>query len=315
MAAVFEPPAELGDAAILALVRGHWRSDADRAEHLAVGFGAHHWRVDAGGSAALFATYDRFGQRHTPTSLEAAYRGAIELAERGLEFVLAPVRTRTGAGDRAGGRGSTQLHALGRRHGGGRRAPDRLGDGAREHRRPGAAARRDPPDRRSLAWRPLVQADLGERLAGRVAEPWPSGPYGEPARAAVARSSPTSRSGPPATWTWPRRPTTGSGWRRTGRPHTANQLRTAAGIRFVDWESLKLAPRERDLSALVQAGYGDRVDADQEMVELFDLEWRLSEIDEYARWFAASHTGSADDRIAYGGLLEELARGPWWSIR
>lgn len=62
----------------------------------------------------------------------------------------------------------------------------------------------------------------------------------------------------------------------------------------------------------MQAGYGDRVAADHEMVELFDLEWRLSEIEEYARWFAAPHTGTADDDIAYGGLLAELARGPWW---
>ena len=97
-----------------------------------------------------------------------------------------------------------------------------------------------------------------------------------------------------------------------GETHTANQLRTAEGIRFVDWESLKLAPRERDLSTLVQAGYGDQVRADRAMVELFDLEWRLSEIDAYAAWFAAPHTGTVDDRVAYGGLEGELARDPWW---
>ena len=77
-----------------------------------------------------------------------------------------------------------------------------------------------------------------------------------------------------------------------GETHTRNQLRTPDGIRFVDWESLKLAPRERDLSTLVQAGYGVRVNADPAMVELFDLEWRFSEIDEYAHWFAAPHTGT-----------------------
>ena len=75
---------------------------------------------------------------------------------------------------------------------------------------------------------------------------------------------------------------------------------------------MKLAPRERDLSTLVQAGYGDQVRADRAMVELFDLEWRLSEIDAYAAWFAAPHTGTMDDRVAYGGLEEELARDPWW---
>lgn len=44
------------------------------------------------------------------------------------------------------------------------------------------------------------------------------------------------------------------------------------------------------------------------MVELFALEWRLDEIAQYATWFAAPQTGGADDRIAFGGLLEELER-------
>ncbi len=49
-------------------------------------------------------------------------------------------------------------------------------------------------------------------------------------------------------------------------------------------------------------------DADPEMLELFDLEWRLDEISQYAAWFAAPHTGTADDQIAFEGLLHELER-------
>ena len=45
------------------------------------------------------------------------------------------------------------------------------------------------------------------------------------------------------------------------------------------------------------------------MLELFDLEWRLDEINQYAAWFAAPHTGTADDDIAFGGLLDELRAG------
>jgi spectinomycin phosphotransferase len=44
------------------------------------------------------------------------------------------------------------------------------------------------------------------------------------------------------------------------------------------------------------------------MVELFDLQWRLDEISQYSEWFAAPHTGTRDDDIAIGGLLEELTR-------
>ena len=49
------------------------------------------------------------------------------------------------------------------------------------------------------------------------------------------------------------------------------------------------------------------------MVELFDLEWRLDEISQYAAWFAAPHTGNRDDEIAFGGLRDELTRPePAW---
>ncbi|RNG18060.1 hypothetical protein [Streptomyces botrytidirepellens] len=92
-----------------------------------------------------------------------------------------------------------------------------------------------------------------------------------------------------------------------GEPHHDNQVVDAHGLRLVDWESLALAPRERDYADLLTAGAGDRLDADPAMVELFALDWRLSEIDEYARWFAAPHTGSDDDHTALEGLHEELS--------
>ena len=47
---------------------------------------------------------------------------------------------------------------------------------------------------------------------------------------------------------------------------------------------------------------------DREMVRLFDLEWRLSQIWSYAEWLHGPHTGHADDRTALGGLTEELGR-------
>lgn len=42
------------------------------------------------------------------------------------------------------------------------------------------------------------------------------------------------------------------------------------------------------------------------MLELFTLDWRLSEVAEYARWFAAAHIGTEDDHTALEGLYEEL---------
>ena len=102
-----------------------------------------------------------------------------------------------------------------------------------------------------------------------------------------------------------------------GEPHTRNLLRTPDGDLLVDWESLKLAPRERDLATLL-AGDHPWVDAyawpagsdrpDLAMVELFDLEWRLDEIAQYSAYFAAEHTDDQDSRTALGGLRHELGR-------
>ena len=60
---------------------------------------------------------------------------------------------------------------------------------------------------------------------------------------------------------------------------------------LVDWESLALAPRERDLRPLVGSGFADLVDPDPGCSRCFDLEWRLDEIAQYADWFFSAHTG------------------------
>jgi spectinomycin phosphotransferase len=91
-----------------------------------------------------------------------------------------------------------------------------------------------------------------------------------------------------------------------GEPHSDNQLLTPQNRYLLDWESLKLAPPELDLRVLADAGA--EVDADPEMVELFDLEWRLDEINQYVAWFAGEHHGTEDDRIAFNGLLNEMSR-------
>ena len=308
---MFQPPSNLTDTEVLELVRSGWCQAVDRVEHLAVGFGAHHWRAEQAGVPIWFVTYDRFSDRHTASSLAAAYTGAIELAEGGLQFVLAPALARFGDVllPVAGGALSCTPWVTGQVVGEGplidaATAAQNIADLTTLHT--------FPPPEQIPRWKPVIGPDLGVRLEYLVAEPWETGPYGEPARAVIAQRLTdvhawTDRYLELAAVTVDRR------WVAThGETHTANQLRTADGIRFVDWESLKLAPRERDLSTLVQAGWGDHVRADRAMVELFDLEWRLSEIDAYAVWFAAPHTGSTDDRVAYGGLQGELGRSRWW---
>ena len=130
------------------------------------------------------------------------------------------------------------------------------------------------------------------------------GPHGEAARDAVRdRLDEIARwtadylrlaaSTDPATWV-----------ATHGEPHTRNLLMTDDGTLLVDWESLRLAPRERDLRHLgAWSTLGEPA-----LLEMFDLEWRLDEITQYADWFQASHPGNDSDRVALGGLRHELTR-------
>jgi spectinomycin phosphotransferase len=306
---VREPPPRVLDGDVLAVVRERWLPAADAVQHLPVGFGAWHWQVRAGGEARLFVTLDQVGGHHTATSLEAAYAGAAELQAAGLSFVVPALAGPDGRHTTALGDGS--LSAAEWRDG-------TSGDGS--FRDAAEAARTaalltslhaaDPPAG-IPRWRPVVGPGLSAHLTEQTQAPWDRGPYGEQARAALG-----DRLADVASWVerylalaGGTDPTT---WVAThGEPHTRNQLRTVDGrTLLVDWESLKLAPAERDLRFLVEQGHGSSCGADPSLVEMFDLEWRLDEVAQYAEWFQAPHAGTESDRVALGGLLHELNRPP-----
>jgi spectinomycin phosphotransferase len=292
---VRERPTHVTDAAVLSVVRDRWLPGAEEVEHLPVGFGAWHWQARVAGRPRLFVTLDRLGVHHTAGSLEATYAAAAGLAAQGLEFVLAPLPGEDGrftAGFGADAVSATPWH----------QGTDGTGNSegtaallARLH----AAT---PPEELPR-WHPLVGPDLPEQLGARALAPWDRGPHGETARTAilariddvadwVATYLRLAAASDPADWV----PT-------HGEPHARNQLVTRTGVLLVDWESARLAPRERDLRWL-----DDTRGADPDLVRMFDLEWRLDEVTQYADRFEAPHHGSESDRVALGGLLHELDR-------
>jgi spectinomycin phosphotransferase len=307
---VREPPPGVDDPDVLEAVRQAWPGDIDAVDHLPVGFGAHHWAASHHGRRKLFVTLDQLGARHSAASLEAAYAGAAVLAASGLEFVLA---SRLAANGRftvpfAGGalsctpwRDGTVAAA------GAEIGPALAKDNAAMLARLHAAA--PPPD--VPVWQPVIGPDFATRVTDRLMEPWPTGPHGESARHALTARWPDMHR-------WTNRYCSLAAVARDrhwvvthGEPHIRNQLRTADGVLLVDWESLALAPRERDLRPLVGSGYAGLVGPDEAMLELFDLEWRLDEIAQYAEWFSHPHGGTESDAVAYAGLVEELDRPDW----
>jgi spectinomycin phosphotransferase len=303
---VREAPLDLDEDALLSAIRHHWTPDVDAVEHLPVGFGAHHWRASTGGQPTYFVTLDGLDERHSAASLEAAYAAAAALA-RELDFVLAPAVSGAGRFTAAFGRGALSVTPWVEGT-----TPEHLDLGAtaaaltRLHQ---AAPPVGVPE-----WRTLVTASLAVDLAELSRSRWDSGPYGERARTALR-----GRLDAIAEWTDAYHGLAEVAHRRDwvmthGEPHERNmRIGSARNTHtwFLDWETVKLAPAERDWRTLLERGWAPHPGLDAAMLDLFDLEWRLDEISQYAARFAAPHTGSASDRVAMGALLHELTRAPF----
>jgi spectinomycin phosphotransferase len=306
-AVVLESPDFVSGPEGLEALRAGWAVEVDAVEYLPVGFGAHHWRASCADEPRLFVTLDRVGRRHTAESLEAAYTAAAELAAGGLEFVVPCLPDLEGCrtAPLAGHRLSCVPWLAGKPVG---TSAIKSDDVARQNAEALGRLHAATPPATIASWGPRVGESFGDSVAQLTRTPWRTGPYGEPARRAVVQQLDSIRRWTDAYHELCRRAEDHPQVPTHGEPHTANQLRTGNGIVFVDWESLALAPRERDLGTLVDSGYADPADPDWDMVELFDLEWRLTELAEDPAWLSQPHTGTGSDRTAYADLLTELTR-------
>nr|BFE77338.1 hypothetical protein GCM10020092_106390 [Actinoplanes digitatis] len=73
-----------------------------------------------------------------------------------------------------------------------------------------------------------------------------------------------------------------------GEPHPGNLMRTGSGLVLVDWETVRIAPPERDLW-LVDDDQGDPAAA-----ALFRLRWTLADIAGYAAELRRPHEATED---------------------
>jgi spectinomycin phosphotransferase/16S rRNA (guanine(1405)-N(7))-methyltransferase len=95
-----------------------------------------------------------------------------------------------------------------------------------------------------------------------------------------------------------------------GEPHPGNTMRTAAGWRLIDWDTVLVAPPERDLWLLgaeaapaYEAATG--VAVLPEMLQLYRMRWDLADLAVGVDRFAAPHAGSADDDETWA-ILERI---------
>jgi aminoglycoside phosphotransferase (APT) family kinase protein len=101
-----------------------------------------------------------------------------------------------------------------------------------------------------------------------------------------------------------------------GEPHAANVIDTPAGLRLIDWDTVALAPRERDLW-MMDDGAADPFDAymaatgvevDPAAIELYRLEWTLGDLASFAARLRSDHDDNADTRRALDGFATYLTQ-------
>lgn len=308
-----------------------WGLDADAVEYAPVGFGSYHWHVVAGGER-WFVTVDDLTKRAAPLAddslrrLSAALSTARTLRDAGLEFVIAPVRTRGGSiVQPLDSRYATAVypHVDGERH---EWSPfpsrrdrlavlDRI---AALHTAPASARRHALVDDLSIPRRD----ELAAALDGTIRRPWP-GPFGEQARSLVDRHTGDLMRA------FERYDRLAARVARTaerrdrlvlthGEPHRGNTITTRSGLVLIDWDTTLVAPPERDLWALaaedaqIPADYADRTGTTPEpdVLALYSLRWTLTDVAIFVHQFRRPHDADEDTLVAWQGLnryLQELA--------
>jgi spectinomycin phosphotransferase len=322
-------PGQLSDAALAQALAAGWGITPATMEYRAVGYGSHHWEVTAGRDLRWFVTVDDLAARlrSSADSLDAAYRrlhSALRTAravyDAGALFVVAPVRTADGdvlrrisatpgpvappgsepyaiavypyVDGRSRQFGDTWSEAD-------RRVPLTLI--AAVHTAPADACRSALADDFLLPGGGALSQALDD-LAIR----WDSGPYGEPARQLLAAHAVELGR------LLDRRDQLAAQARRRpermvpthGEPHPGNFIQAGSRWMLVDWDTLLIAPPERDLWFL-DPGDGSIAEAYRQaaghavvpaMLDLYRLTWELSDLASSVARFRRGHADTAEDR-------------------
>jgi spectinomycin phosphotransferase len=306
----------------------HWGFRAAEVAYAPVGFGSHHWIASDAEGPHWFVTADRLDPRgnwrgSTAEQVRDAIKSALhttkDLADNGCEFVVAPLPDRAGHLVREALPGWVLVvlpYLQGwSTPGGAWEDPAELEQIAEILGRLHAV----PPPKSLQRWDFAVPGR--DALLAALADldrPWSSGPYSEPVRLRLAGALDHLYGRLTRYDTLVREiEASNDPWVVThGEPHSANVLRTGDGrMRLIDWDTVRLAPRERDLAMILgeptdvlpayqaEAGpVGPRAVA----VELFRVWWSLAEVATYVELFRQPHVDSQDTSDSWQDLTMYL---------
>jgi spectinomycin phosphotransferase len=320
-------PADFDDSDVVHALAEGWGIVADSAEHLAVGFGSYHWIVTDEGQQRFFVTVDDLGTKawlgdtcdDAFAGLRKAFDTALVLRDKaGLEFVLAPLPASDGESARRVG----QCHSVALFPFVDGEAGD-FSDSTDAQRRAEMVhllVRLHQATPSLPMGQPLELGFAGraglEAAMGGVTQAWNTGPYAEPARSWLAghidhlgrllddfddvvRTVAATQVSPVITH---------------GEPHPGNVLHSSDELLLIDWDTVALAPPERDLwllatdsgeaAALYRDATGHEVNSGA--VSLYRQAWDLADIAVYLDQFRSPHLQTADTEEAWTYLENSI---------
>lgn len=321
---MFAEPAGFDRDELVWALRDGWGVRVSDLRYEPVGFGTHHYRGTDRDGAGWFVNVDELAAKRwlgnddsqVISNLEKALGTAAALREAGLEFVHAPLRLNQGGfvatavdgyavslfnviegTSHPFGEFPTDaerrevLSALGRMHA----TTDGLPAG--------------------LPARDSLEVPQRQELFEALQNKWETGPYAERAKLLLEGGVDVvndlfARYDALVSTVL----STSDVWVVThGEPHAGNVMRPKdGGIKLIDWDTVALAPRERDLWMIEPrddqdwAAYQQTSEADPAAIELYQLWWKLSEICGYVATFQAAHVDDANTRIAWRELQTYL---------
>jgi spectinomycin phosphotransferase len=312
---------------LVGALRDGWGLDVTGVEYVPVGGGTHHWTAVDGAARRHWVNVDDLdgkdwlGQTRDSVfdALRRTHDTARALRDAGLEFISAPVPASTGeAMLRLNDRYSVAVFPFLRGRAG--EFDDRLGPAERDELvdllvrmhaatpKVAGLARVVPP---AFSRRRGLEAALAD-----LDRPWDTGPYGEPARALMVEHADGVRRLIAAF-----DPLAGQVVADTaglvlthGEPHPGNLFRAGGRLYLIDWDTVGLAPPERDLW-MVPDGAQRYAEAsgrpvDEDAIRLYRLRWLLDDIATTVSIFHAPHGQDGDTELSWrwlrGNLTAEL---------
>jgi spectinomycin phosphotransferase len=322
-------PGELETDAVVEALADGWGFDADAIEYAAVGAGSYHWLASDAAGTRRFVTVDDLDQKRwlgetrdaARVALGRAFGTAAALRQAGLEFVVAPIPAN----------GGESLRRIGERHAvalfpfvegeGGRWGPYEPGARAAVVSMLAELHRATPAGSVRTVGLELTGRRVLEAALSDVSETWSGGPLSEPARQAFAGHA----SEVPDFLALADRLAAGVERRGAttvvthGEPHAGNVLRTDRGHVLVDWDTVALGPRERDLWWLADepgdlAAYTTLTghEVDLEAVAFFRLAWDLNDVAAYLSVLRQPHAENEDTLDAYAGVTRWMPSRERW---